>query len=43
MENTVQHVLDSFDRLTETDRRRAASEILRRTLDFETPPRLTRH
>ena len=34
----AQHLLASFDQLSETDKREVASEILRRTLNFEIAP-----
>lgn len=35
---TVRALLDSFDRLPEPERREAAAEILRRAVQFDSPP-----
>jgi hypothetical protein len=37
MSTSAENLLESFDRLPEIDKQQVASEILRRTLDFEMP------
>jgi hypothetical protein len=37
MSASAENLLESFDRLPEIDKQQVASEILRRTLDFEMP------
>ena len=37
MTTNVRQLLESFDRLPEPDKREAASEILRRSLELDTP------
>ena len=38
MSTTVQEILDSFDHLSENEKRELASEIIRRTVGFDLPP-----
>ena len=38
MSPAVQHLIESFDHLPESDQRTAASEILRRSSRFDLPP-----
>ena len=38
MSATVEEILDSFDHLSESDKRELASEIIRRTIGFDLPP-----
>ena len=35
MSTTVEEILDSFDHLSETEKRELASEIIRRTVEFD--------
>ena len=37
MSSTVEEILDSFDHLSETEKRELASEIIRRTIDMSFP------
>jgi hypothetical protein len=37
MSTTVEEILDSFDHLSETEKRELASEIIRRTVEFDLP------
>jgi hypothetical protein len=38
MTTATQHLLDSFDRLSEAEKQTVACEILRRVRDFDLPP-----
>jgi hypothetical protein len=38
MSTTVEEILDSFDHLSEAEKRELATEIIRRTLEFDLPP-----
>jgi hypothetical protein len=38
MSTSTQHLLDSFDRLPDAEKLEVASEILRRTVEFQLPP-----
>lgn len=38
MSPAVQHLIETFDHLPETDKRSAASEILRRSVKLDLPP-----
>lgn len=38
MSATVEEILDSFDHLSEGEKRGLASEIIRRTIGFDLPP-----
>jgi hypothetical protein len=38
MSATVEEILDSFDHLSEAEKRELASEIIRRTIRFDLPP-----
>lgn len=38
MSPAVQHLIETFDHLPETDKRSAASEILRRSAGLDLPP-----
>jgi hypothetical protein len=38
MSATVEEILDSFDHLSEAEKRELASEIIRRTVKFDLPP-----
>jgi hypothetical protein len=37
MSTTVEEILDSFDHLSEAEKRELASEIIRRTVEFDLP------
>jgi len=37
MSTTVEEILDSFDHLSETEKRELASEIIRRTVELDLP------
>jgi hypothetical protein len=37
MSTTVEEILDSFDHLSEAEKRELASEIIRRTAEFDLP------
>ena len=37
MSTTVEEILDSFDHLSETEKRELAFEIIRRTVEFDLP------
>ncbi|HEX8072847.1 MAG TPA: hypothetical protein VF546_23075 [Pyrinomonadaceae bacterium] len=38
MSTTAQSLIESFDELPEAEKQKVASEILRRTINFDTPP-----
>ncbi|HEX9731646.1 MAG TPA: hypothetical protein VGG06_06615 [Thermoanaerobaculia bacterium] len=38
MSPAVQHLIETFDHLPETDKKSAASEILRRSVELDLPP-----
>ncbi len=38
MSTSVEEILDSFDHLSEAEKRELASEIIRRTVEFDLPP-----
>ncbi|MEN3331781.1 MAG: hypothetical protein V7641_1146 [Blastocatellia bacterium] len=38
MSATVEELLDSFDHLSEAEKRELASEIIRRTIELDLPP-----
>ena len=38
MSTAVEELLESFDHLSDEEKRRAASEIIRRTVEYELPP-----
>jgi hypothetical protein len=38
MSTAVDEILESFDHLSSEDKQRVASEIIRRTIDYDLPP-----